>query len=327
MNLLAKLGLRPVLVDVGASGDPPEIWRGIERESIYVGFDPDLRELRDTAGGRFHRSVMLNELVTSDKSCVEARFYLTRSPLCSSALRPDAPALSNWLFADLFEVEREAHVRATTLDAVLDRLSLARIDWLKLDSQGTDLRLFRSLRDEVRRRTLAVDIEPGLIDAYTGEDLFVDAHRALLAEGFWLSRLDVKGTVRASRATSALLRDRHGVPPALVERNVRPSPGWVEARYFRTIDHIAAGGFGRDDYVLAWTFALLDGQAGFALDLALAYERAFGADEVATALVDEPLRRVRRARGRARLRALAKACVPGQVRRWLKGLAKRGRRT
>ena len=61
----------------------------------------------------------------------------------------------------------------------MDRLSLSGIDWLKTDSQGTDLRIFNSLRPEVRSRVLAIDIEPGLIDAYVGEDLFVDAHKEL----------------------------------------------------------------------------------------------------------------------------------------------------
>ena len=43
-----------------------------------------------------------------------------------------------------FVVEREADVPATTLDAVLDRLGLPGIDWLKTDSQGIDLRLSKA---------------------------------------------------------------------------------------------------------------------------------------------------------------------------------------
>ena len=44
----------------------------------------------------------------------------------------------------------EAAVRAGPLDAVLARFDLPGIDWLKLDTQGTDLRLLQSLPPATR---------------------------------------------------------------------------------------------------------------------------------------------------------------------------------
>jgi hypothetical protein len=291
-HLLSSLGLQPVLVDVGASGAAPGLWRAIAPHAVYVGFDPDRRDVGKAAGQGFRRAFVLDRAVTAGPDS-EVTFHLTRSPHCSSTLPPDRTSLAAYLFAGLFEVESTVRVPAATLDAALLELGLAGIDWLKLDSQGTDLRLFRSLSTDVRHRVLALDVEPGLIDAYVGEDLFVDAHRALTGEGFWLSRLNVGGAVRGRRETLSALAAAADASPARVERWVRRSPAWCEARYLRTTEWLAERPFARREYALLWSFALLDGQHAFALDVAAAYRRRFGDEETARLLEAAPLEAIR----------------------------------
>jgi len=320
--LVSKLDIHPILIDIGASGAPPAIWEEIAQHSIYVGFDPDKREIQEVSKGRFHKAIIVNEAIISEKGSNQALFYLTKSPYCSSTLKPDSESLSNFLFSDLFEVEREAIVPAGTLDSVLDRLSLSRIDWFKTDSQGTDLRIFNSLREQVRSRVLAIDIEPGLIDAYVGEDLFVEAHRDLTQNGFWLSDLNIGVAVRMRRSTlrEVIERDKN-VNNAFVERTLKKSPVYCEARYFRTIESLAQGDFLKGDYALLWIFAILDNQLGFALDLAVEYMRIFGKDNLSQLMLDEPILRMRSQRGR--LFDVAKFLLPIQVKRWLKNFSSR----
>src|SRR2546422_10793417 len=265
--LLSKLDRRPVLFDIGAAVAPPEVWQPIAPHSVYVGFDPDLREMQTRTDHPYHQAVIVNEAVTGDAGRSHAHFYLTKSPTCSSTLKPDVASLGEYLFADLFIVEREAGVRATTLDAVLDGLTLPGVDWLKTDSQGTDLRLFESLKPDRRARVLALDLEPGLIDAYIGEDLFVQAHKQLQRSGFWLSNLEVQGTVKMRSSTLDRLRALEPAP--IFEGAIRAlklSPGWVNARYLRTLRWLAQRDFGTRDYVALWIFARLDDQLGFACD-------------------------------------------------------------
>src|SRR4026207_1867136 len=71
-TLLQRLPSRPVLVDVGASAKAPPIWRTFARQSIYVGFDPSLREMRQENGGRFHRAFILNEAVVCGPGDLQA---------------------------------------------------------------------------------------------------------------------------------------------------------------------------------------------------------------------------------------------------------------
>jgi len=320
--LLSKLDIRPILIDVGASGAPPEVWEGIAQRSIYVGFDPDLRDIHEVAWSRFHKAIFVNEAVTDKEASDEATFYLTKSPNCSSTLKPDSQSLSNYLFCDLFLVEREARVRATTLESVMERLCLPRIDWLKIDSQGTDLRIFNSLKGEIRSGVLAIDIEPGLMDAYVGEDLFVDAHRDLIGGGFWLSNLRVGGALRmrksALEALTTIKKSNKRAEQAFAEKTVKKSPGWCEARYLRTIEWLAEGEFDRTRYVLLWIFSMLDGQLGFALDLAIEYERAFRSDDISQLMKEEPVRLMIRRLRRRSLLDIGKAILPTGVKRWLR---------
>ena len=291
--VLRALNIQPILVDIGASGAPPEVWEPIARRAIYLGFDPDRRELHDVPEGQYARSIIVDEAVTSAPDLTEAHFYLTRSPYCSSTLPPDTEALADYLFSDLFTVEREASVPAASLSAVLDRLYLPRVDWFKTDSQGTDLRLFQSLPDDLRRGVLAVDIEPGLIDAYQCEDLFVDAHLELLRQGFWLSSLEVRGSVRMKRTTLETMAScRPELRDADVYQSVRPSPGWCEARYLRTLESLEDRHAAERDYGLLWVFAMMERQWGYALDVACAYEQRFSQDGVSSLLRDLPLKLV-----------------------------------
>jgi len=295
--LLTSLAIHPVLLDIGASGSPPAIWEKISSHSIYIGFDPDERATYNVNGTPFFKANIIDKAVTADKENNEVRFYLTTSPSCSSTLKPDQKSLSNYLFSNLFTVEKLIEVKAIQLDEVLDRLTLSGIDWFKTDSQGTDLRLFNSLNPVVRSRVLAIDIEPGLMDAYIGEDLFVNAHRELNQNGFWLSNLNVCGAIRMRRSTLKTMTNyTEEFNDDFVSKAMRTSPFWCEARYLRTIEWLAQGVFSKREYILLWVFALLDGQFGYAVDLGIEYEKFFGKDDISSVLLEEPIRLMRRSR-------------------------------
>ena len=85
-SILSALDIHPILIDIGASGAPPEIWGEIARYSTYVGFDPDLREISEIPDSRFQRAVIVNEAISSKADDKEVLFYLTKSPYCSSTL-------------------------------------------------------------------------------------------------------------------------------------------------------------------------------------------------------------------------------------------------
>ena len=275
MNLidrnLAEPELRaspPVLVDVGAAGGVHRAWRRIARQAIGVGFEPDAREAAPLGAAQrmFARWIFCRGLAVPVATPAGARLlHLTRSPQCSSTLRPGAAALTEWAFAELFEVTETRALPAMTLEAALVAGKIDRVDWLKCDTQGLDLKLYLSVPETWRARMLAVEFEPGLIDAYEGEDKLADVLAAMGREPFWLADLDVG---RTPRGRPVLLAERLGAGAARWVRRLGPgAPGWANARFLRDVAKRPEA-LDRRGYLLAWVFATITGQHGYALTVA-----------------------------------------------------------
>jgi FkbM family methyltransferase len=253
----------PVLVEIGAAGGTHPAWQALARFSIGIAFDPDSRQMQvvqeESAG--YRRLHVFPAAAVPDETA-EADFHLTRSPYCSSLLRPDGAALSNWDFARLFDVERTARVPCISVAKALQQAGVTRVDWFKTDSQGIDLRLFQSLPEAIRGRVLAVEFEPGIIDAYEGEDKMSAVLAAMDRAEFWLSDLKLRGTLRMSPDDAARLGGRESTRLSAV---LPTAPGWGEMRYLNTFH--GNGPFSKRDWLLGWVIACMTEQFGFALDL------------------------------------------------------------
>ena len=133
------------------------------------------------------------------------------------------------------------------------------IDWLKIDTQGTDLRIFKSLPDDVQRSVLVAEFEPGIIDAYKGEDKLFEIMRHM-REGFFMSSLEVKGVPRlkSSLVTGSGLQQR-------AKRGAhKVAPGWAEVAFMNLLGNSSDS----RGYQLQFVFALLEKQFGFAAEVA-----------------------------------------------------------
>jgi FkbM family methyltransferase len=263
----------PVLVDVGAAKGMHPKWKRIARYAICVAFEADERELASVTSesSGFLRLTTLNRIAAERASEAEP-FHLTSSPFCSSRLAPLQDRLARYAFAPLFRIERTVELPAVDLPNALSSLGVERIDWLKLDSQGTDLRLFRSL-GAAAGDVLVAELEPGIIDAYEGEDRLVDVLQDLGGRGFWVSDLTVGGSTRID---SGLARTALGERAAAnLDAFHKTAPGWAEVEYFN--DFADEARFGRRELLLGCAFAFLRGHNAFALELATRGVERFGA--------------------------------------------------
>jgi FkbM family methyltransferase len=271
----------PVLVDVGASGGIHAPWRPIARYSICVGFDPDDRDFSTASADRGFRKCHVVRAIVTDRDSTESTVYLTKSPYCSSTLRPRSDLLAKYAHAGLFELVGTATVPSTRLDSALANFELDRIDWLKTDSQGLDRRVFESLSPQRRKRALVVELEPGVMDGYEGEDKLEHVLGAFSGSDFWCASLVAKGAVRGS----ATVLERH-LGPAVVSSlssTERTGAGWVEIEFINTFADPSL--HTERDLQLGWVFATLRGHHAFALELADMGCRMFPAGEVFRRLV------------------------------------------
>jgi FkbM family methyltransferase len=248
----------PVLIDIGASGGIHSKWKKIARYAYCVAFDADDREFQisEETDKNYKKLINVNRIVATRPSG-HTPFYLTQSPYCSSLLEPDQEKLDPWLFKSLFEVKQVTNLPAVTLAETLGSANISYIDWFKVDTQGTDLRIYNSLPDEIRNTILFAEFEPGIMDAYKEEDKLYSVMQVMHEQGFWLSSMNVKGT---QRLKNSYVQKIGGF---LSERIIKTSPGWAELAYFRNPEN-----FSCRSLLLMIVFALLEGQYGFALELA-----------------------------------------------------------
>ena len=248
----------PVLIDIGASGEINQKWKPIAPYSICIAFDADDREFHITeqANKKYRKLISFNRIVTST-STERAPFYLTASPFCSSLLMPQNDKLDSWIFSDLFKVERSTLLPAITLAEALQKVNINYIDWFKTDTQGTDLRLYNTLPETLLKHVLVAEFEPGIMDAYHGEDKLFQVMQEMHKNDFWLSSMEVKGVQR--------LQNKYAKEFGMgtVTRVIRKSPGWAEVAYLR----LPVVNEPRE-FLLLYIFALIEKQYGFALEVA-----------------------------------------------------------
>lgn len=319
-QLLTRLDIHPVLMEIGARDRCLETWDRIARHSIYVGIGPESQLLSSRDRTPFYQTYSSDEIVICDADKNQTPFYLTNDPLYSSVLRP-TPANSSDFLDSPCQLDREITLRTTTIDALMKRFQLAQLDWLQTNINGVDLRVYNSIEARVRGRILVFDTVFDLVDLWREQGSSVAAYEAVLGDGFWLSRLSPYGFVRMRPQS---LRRMQMLDSRLDEQfftnQLRRTPGWLFARFFRSIHSLSAGNFSQRDYILLWIFALLDEQPGYAADLIFEYERVFGADELFESMRSETVACMRKLLALTPRFNIAKKCVPAVLRRGLKPL-------
>jgi hypothetical protein len=271
MDLIDKILCRkefeidpPILLDIGSSGHLHNDWKRFAKYSICIAFDADNREMGyiEKKSGDFKKLYVYNCIV-SDRKSDNASFYLTQSPFCSSLLPPDNVRLKDWSFTDLFNVEKIENIKVKDLTGVFNELDIKRIDWFKTDSQGTDLRLFKSIGGKIMDKVLAVDFEPGIIDAYKGEDKLWNVLKFMDDNLFWVSDLNIpKAAVRIDR--EILIQKINPDRLKYFNDAVTRSPTCGEITYFNSFKN---NDFEIRDYLLMIVFSLIKNQEGFVLEL------------------------------------------------------------
>lgn len=262
----------PILIDIGASGAPPIQWKVLSKYSTCIAFDADERDfsILSSDQSNYKKLFCLNRLIAASSSH-SVNFYLTRFPHCSSTLHPDAKGLMPWAFKSLFEVDKVVKMPAIDINSALSMCGIEYIDWYKTDSQGTDLRIFSSLKNKYRDRIIVAEFEPGILDAYLGEDKLHQVMSYMNKKNFWISSMSIKGSQRIYEQGYNLL---NFVQKRYLDLFLKSAPGWCEISYINKFN--TSGGMQKREYLLGWLFSTIKEEHGFALNLAQLGEDKFG---------------------------------------------------
>ncbi len=256
----------PVLVDIGASLGIKTDWKHLAPFSIGIAVEGGrtAEECLQKSSGNFLKYHAISQVITAE-STDQKKFYETKSPYCSSTLRPTPERLEGYAYSDLFSIVSEKLVPAISFSDILKKLDVRYIDWLKLDTQGTDLRLFKSLDQNLKHDLLRVEFEPGLIDAYEGEDKLFHILQYMNDYPFWIDEFKVCGDYRISKALAKT--NFSALQLRFLHKTVPFAPGWVEVSY--TGDFLRKRDYTRRQLILLWIFSAMKKQWGYCLSLSV----------------------------------------------------------
>lgn len=314
-QLFERFEIHPVLVEVGALGQSPLVWNEIAHHAIYVGLGPDAKRRNSECRTQFYRKELLEDVIVPSKDNASAISFIVAEDPAYSGVLPANDSVRDHFIAGECSVRETMMLQATTLNSVVERLSLPTVDWIHINTNCNNVEIFSSLRAEARNCVLAVDLVMYLLDLCMGDRGLGAGHAELVNLGFWPSRMYPYGFVRMKQESFQRLSALDGnVTAELLDEQHRRAPNWMFSRYLRTLESIKINGSSRRDYVLLWTFALLDWQLGFAADVMFEYERNFGVDHTFALMQEETMRRLLALRPKVSVRSIARKLVPKPVR-------------
>jgi hypothetical protein len=306
----SEFEIHPILADLGARDHSPTIWRAIAPHSIYVGVGPEAQSLLAASEKTFWRAHLVDSAITELEG-QNARIANTcANPVFSSFLTPNPSNSSQYLDLDRGVVSR-SEWRTSSVNTVVQRLDIERLDWIHLNVNGVEARIYNGIGTDLRKNILALDTSLDFIDIYRDQDKTLEAYRDYVRDGLWLSTIHHFGPVRITLPSrAALLEQDPAISELYFEQYHRRIPGWLFGRFFRTIESLREGAFSRREYIVLWSFACSDGQFGYAADVAFEYKRLFGSDQSFKAMLEETIRGIKSLQPRWSVSTLVRNVVP-----------------
>jgi FkbM family methyltransferase len=247
-----------VLADIGARGGLKPNWSAARRHLRVLGFEPDRQE--------FLRLRERQPAATPDRLFGVAlhhtpgriRLNLTKDRGLSSIFTPNREFLSAFPDHHRFDSDGAAEVEADTLDHVLETSGIGALDFIKADTQGSELFVLQGAATALSQSVLGVEVEAEFAPVYIDQPLFADVDALL--RGFGFALFDLRPCYW-KRAEGRSIGGPHG---QII---------WADALYLKmpaALGEIAASRNGEArvaTFLHAIAIALLYGYADYACDL------------------------------------------------------------
>lgn len=216
----------------------PFVGAGADPRFVAYGFDPDPDEcarLTERYAASAPGRVRLIALALAGRAG-RRTLRLTREPACASLLPPDPVLTAQYPALDCARLTGTRDVDVTRLADWAAEAGVTRFDYLKLDTQGTELEILQGA-GALLDRTRCVDIEVEFNPIYRGQPLFADVDRFLRDRGFVLWKLTNLVHYSHRDASNAAMGEV-AVCYDDAHRHLQPLHGgqlfWADARYVRS---------------------------------------------------------------------------------------------
>lgn len=169
------------LVDVGALGGIKSPWLDMRSLLCVIGFDPQdgaIQTVRKESGD------VLGSVAIGAESGI-ATLHITQKLDNSSLLFPNHEFTNRLAVKERFVINHEESVNVMPLDEWLKKEGVSSVDFLKIDTQGTEGDVLRGANYSLTS-VLGLDVEVNFAERYQGQAYFSDVDEKLRDAGFVL---------------------------------------------------------------------------------------------------------------------------------------------
>ena len=181
-----------VIVDIGCRWGFAERFLTNEHADNFkiYGFDPDQEECQRLQAS--YKDLPPNFVTCIPMGLAGANgkryLHITKEPACSSLHAPIQFLADHYPALDCIRPEQVVEVDVTTLKQWTIEHDINSIDYIKIDTQGSELEILKSA-DDFLHLTRCIDIEVEFNPIYEGQSLFGETDTYLRSKGFMLWRL------------------------------------------------------------------------------------------------------------------------------------------
>lgn len=173
------------LMDIGAMGGIAKKWNPLSGFIKIIAFEPDDREFQKLKNSDY--TTYLNYILYNKSQ--DLNFYVTKGHGKSSIYEPNLDVVSQFKDVDRFFIENEETIscdKVKTLDSFFENNSISDIDFIKLDTQGTELNILKGGQKRALSKAFGAQIEVEFIEIYKDQPTFKDVDEFMQKNGFQL---------------------------------------------------------------------------------------------------------------------------------------------
>ena len=193
-----------IIVDIGARGGFEQHWSLYGDEVKIIGFEADpeecerLNQQASNSGNRFFP-------VALHQNRGKKEFYVTAFPDSSGFYRADMEFWQRFPEELLFVVEKTIEIDTVDFDSFASKNHIDSVDFIKLDTEGSELDILKGAIKSLRSQVLGVSIEVEFFPVHKDQPVFSDVDSFMRQMGFCLFDL---ATCRLARKS---LKPSYGI--------------------------------------------------------------------------------------------------------------------
>jgi FkbM family methyltransferase len=179
------------VLDIGARGGIPAELGPLREHLNVIAIEPHAEEARRLESRLGTLGLRSSTVIPAAAGPEGGAFtlHVTRDPGRSSLLEPNAEVIERYGEAREYQVTGTQPVRTAALGSLLEARAPAPVDLLKLDVQGFELEVLKTLTGAQFQRLLLLVVEVEFVELYRGQPLFRDIDRHVSSQGFELFHL------------------------------------------------------------------------------------------------------------------------------------------